>query len=105
GAGRPQRIGPVVWQGIWIGVAAVPLAIAFIPIAPVLFAHGDNDPTVVAMEIEYFRSLSYSGGAIVLSGALSAFFSGRGQVRTVMFVDAFAAALNVVLDYFWIFGY
>lgn len=104
GAGRHAKIGPVVWQAVWIGVAAVPWSLAFLPLAPTLFAHGDNGPAVIALEIEYFRALSYSGAAIVLSGALSAHFSGQGRVRTVMLVDASAAALNVVLDYFWIFG-
>lgn len=105
GAGRTHRIGPVTWQGIWIGFAAVPAALAVVPFAPRLFAFGDNPATVVAMEIEYFTSLSFSGGAIVLSGALSAFFTGRGRVRTVMVVDTASAALNIVLDYVWIFGY
>lgn len=104
GAGRGAKIGPVVWQAVWIGVAAVPWSLAFIPLAPLLFEQGDNGPTIVALEVEYFRALSYSGAAIVLSGALSAHFSGQGRVRTVMQVDAAAAALNVVLDYLWIFG-
>ena len=26
GAGRPRRIGPIVWQGVWIGLVAIPLS-------------------------------------------------------------------------------
>lgn len=104
GAGRHAKIGQVVWQAVWIGVATVPWSLAFIPLAPALFEQGDNGAAIVALEIDYFRSLSYSGAAIVLSGALSAHFNGLGRVRTVMIVDASAAGLNVVLDYFWIFG-
>jgi len=104
GAGRHKQIGPVVWQAIWIGVATIPLSLSFIWVAPELFRRGDNGPAIIALEIEYFRALSYSGAAIVLSAALSAHFSGRGQVRTVMFVDAAAAVVNIGLDYVWIFG-
>lgn len=105
GAKRYERIGPIVWQAVWIGVAAVPMAIAVIPFAPWIFEMGGNSPSIIPLEVEYFASLSYSGGAIVIAGALSSFFSGRGDVRTVMIVDTIAALINVVLDYCWIFGY
>mgnify|MGYP003618208509 CR=1 FL=1 len=105
GAGRDDRVGPIVWQAVWIGALSIPLAAAAVPAAPTLFAAGKNPPSLIPLEIEYFTALSYSGGAIVLSAALSAFFSGRGEVRTVMIVDTAAAALNVVLDYCWIFGH
>jgi MATE family multidrug resistance protein len=42
---------------------------------------------------------------MVLTGALSSFFTGRGHVRTVMVVDVTSALINVVLDYAWIFGH
>lgn len=105
GAGRHDRIGPVTWQAVWIGVVSIPAALAAIAPAPALFAAGGNAPELVALEVEYFTALSYSGGAIVLAAALSSFFSGRGDVRTVMVVDTLAAGLNVVLDYCWIFGH
>ncbi|MGC3968409.1 MAG: MATE family efflux transporter [Pirellulales bacterium] len=86
-------------------MAAVPLALAFIPLAPWMFTSDETPAEITRLEIEYFYTLSFSGGAIVLSAALSAFFSGRGHVRTVMIVDTSAALVNIVLDYFWIFGY
>ena len=36
---------------------------------------------------------------MVISAAMSSFFTGRGKTRTVMIVDSSAAVLNVVLDY------
>jgi MATE family multidrug resistance protein len=42
---------------------------------------------------------------VVLAAALSAFFTGRGQTRTVMTVDLLAVAIELVLDYAWIFGH
>lgn len=105
GAARHREIGPKVWQGIWIGVASTPLAIAFIPLATYIFSHADVSESMRSMQVEYFVALSFSGGTHVLAGALSGFFSGRGKTRVVMCVDAFAALVNVVLDYCWIFGY
>ena len=38
GAGRPRQIGPVVWQGIWIGLAAIPLLLLTTPLAHALLS-------------------------------------------------------------------
>lgn len=105
GAGRHKQIGPIVWQATWLGIVAVPLAIAAIPFAPEFFRSESTSAHIVGLEVDYFRTLSYSGGAMVMSAALSAFFSGRGNVRVVMVVDSLSAALNIVLDYAWIFGH
>lgn len=104
GAGRHNQIGPIVWQATWLGIVAVPLAIAVIPFAPEIFRSDSTSSYIVALEVDYFYTLSFSGGAMVMSAALSAFFSGRGSVRVVMVVDSSAALVNVVLDYAWIFG-
>ena len=40
GAGRPKRIGAVVWQSVWIGLGVIPLFLATIPLAPGLFSLG-----------------------------------------------------------------
>ena len=33
GSGRPRQIGPIVWQGIWIGLTAIPLLLLTAPLA------------------------------------------------------------------------
>jgi len=104
GAGRKHQIGPVVWQAVWIGAVSAPLALAAIPFAPWTFSHMGDRPELVGPAVDYFFTLSFSGGALVLAGALSGFFNGLGKVRTVMIVDTVAAAINVALDYAWVFG-
>jgi MATE family multidrug resistance protein len=104
GAGRPRQIGPVVWQGIWIGLLAIPLLSLTTPLARLYFQNAGHDPKVVVQETTYYGVLIYGSGAIVLAGALSAFFTGRGATRVVMAVDSTAAALNAVLAGLWIFG-
>ena len=46
--------------------------------------HSGHPPEVLALEAEYFSILMWGGGGIVLSSAISSFFSGRGCTRTVM---------------------
>ncbi len=104
GAGRPTRIGLAVGQGVWIGLASVPLFLAVIPLAPVIFEGARHAPQIVALEITYFQILTVGAGGVVTATALSAFFTGRGETRVVMIVDVAISLLNIVLDYAWIFG-
>jgi MATE family multidrug resistance protein len=104
GAERPQRIGVAVWQGILLGLAAAPVLLATIFVAPWFFSQAGHTPEVQALEIEYFQILMVGGPAQVMAAAISAFYTGRGKTRVVMYVNMFAAVLNAVLDYFWIFG-
>ncbi len=105
GAGQHERIGAAVWQAVWIAIGFSPLMLAAIPLAPWIFSQADHGPESYAYEVEYFQILCVGAPALLISQAASAFYSGRGQTRVVMWIDAAAALLNVVLDYFWIFGY
>lgn len=104
GAGRAERIGPVVWQGAFVGLASAPLVMATIPLAPWVFNGVGHDPRIASLEIVFYQTLSWGTVAIVISAAFSSFFTGRGKMRTVMIVDSSCAALNAILDYAWIFG-
>jgi multidrug resistance protein, MATE family len=105
GAGRPRQIGPVVCQGIWIGLAAIPLLLLTTPMAGFFFANAGHEPGIVVEETTYYNVLIFGSGAAILAGTLSAFFTGRGATRVVMAVDSAAAALNGLLAYLWIFGH
>jgi len=105
GARRADRIGAVTWQAFRIGMLTVPLYLCLIPLAPLLFHAAGHEPPVRDYEIVYFQVLMWGAGAAVVSEALSAFFTGRGVTRVVMWVNVAASLLNVLLDYLWVFGY
>jgi MATE family multidrug resistance protein len=105
GAKRPRQIGPIVWQGLWIGLAAIPIFLLTTPLAHLYFQHAGHEPDVVVDEIVYYDVLVYGSGAVILAGTLSSFFTGRGATRVVMVVDTLAATLNGVLAWTWIFGH
>ncbi len=104
GAGRPGRIGLVVWQAVWLTLLVSPLVLATNWIAPSLFAASEHGAEIAALEVVYFQAITFGSPAIILSAAVSSFFTGRGKTQVVMVVDMGAAALNIVLDYAWIFG-
>jgi MATE family multidrug resistance protein len=104
GARAYDRIGLVVWQGVWVGLITIPAALATVPFAAAMFAGVGHPEQVAAYEVAFYSRISWGSGAMVVAEALSTFFTGRGGVRTVMMVDSSAALVNVVLDYALIFG-
>ena len=104
GAGRPRRIGPAMWQGIYFTALAGALSLALSPLMAPLFELAGHAPLVRRHEITFSRILLAGTFPVVLNATLASFFSGRGQTRVVLLVNLLATALNVVLDYLWIFG-
>ena len=104
GAGRPDRVGAAVWQGIWFAVAAG-LACALIGLSGTwLFRQAGHAASVWQLEAGYFRILCFGGIFSVLACALSGFFSGRGDNRTLGLVQLAGLAVNALVSWMLIFG-
>lgn len=104
GAGRHERIGLAVKQGIWFGWLVTPLFLLAIPLAPWLFRGAGATPEIIRQEVIYFQTLALGAGALVLSAAMSSFYTGRGLTRVVMYVDVAGSLVNIFLDWVLIFG-
>ncbi|MCH2594743.1 MAG: hypothetical protein MKZ95_02855 [Pirellulales bacterium] len=102
---QPKRIGPSMWQSVWMSFTAVPVAMVAIPFAPLIFNVANHGTETASMEVSYFQILCLAGPALVISQGFSSFYSGRGETWVVMFVDAVVTLINLALDYLWIFGY
>ncbi|HTN75010.1 MAG TPA: MATE family efflux transporter [Pirellulaceae bacterium] len=105
GAGHDERVGLAVWQGIWFGILLTPLFLLSIPLAPWIFDLAGHEENIRREEITYFQILAWGSGATVIQTAMSAFYTGRGQTWVTMAVSFVACAVNVVLDYLFIFDY
>ena len=105
GAGRKHRIGPAVWQGIYLGLAAMVLMWGLYPLAGPIMNFAGHAESVRVLEIKYFQILVLGGGFVILQAALSGFYIGRSRMYTVMAVNLVINAVNVFLDYCWIFGH
>jgi MATE family multidrug resistance protein len=105
GAGRQDRIGVVVWQAVWLGGGLGLLSLLLIPLAPALFKFAGHTGENAAQEISYFQIICLCGPGLLIAEASKTFYSGRGQTWVVMVVDALTAAVELVLNYAWIFGH
>jgi MATE family multidrug resistance protein len=104
GAGHDDRVGAVVWQGIWFALTAgIVLALSSFA-ADSIFNWMGHAESIRALEIQYFKIACWGGPLIVLAGTLPGFFAGRGATATLMVVELFGFTINAVLDYVLIFG-
>ena len=105
GAGRPERVGPALWQGGYLAILSAFVGLGVALLATPIFELVGHAEGVRANEIIYFRVLCYGMGPLILSTALSCFYSGRGRTWSVLAVNIAATSFNIVLDYGLIFGH
>lgn len=104
GAKRPWRVGPSMWQGIYIALlGGMVIAILSLAAKPI-FEFIGHDPAVRRLEISYWRILTLGSVFPLLKIAVSSFFSGRGRTYPIMWANFASTLINIVLNYCLIFG-
>lgn len=104
GAGRNDRVGSAVWQGIYLAIAAAVIMFAASFAAKPIFDLAGHEPDIRADEITYFRTLCYGGLALMLSAAISGFFAGRNDNLPLMIAHIIGNVVNAVGAWALIFG-
>jgi MATE family multidrug resistance protein len=104
GAGRHEQVGPVVWQALYFAAGSGLAFLGLIPLAERLVGLSGHSGTLQGLEITYFRMLCLSGLPMLVTAAATSFFAGRGDSRTVLFVNAAGLVINGLAAYAWIFG-
>ncbi len=104
GAGRMDRAAAAVWQAIYLAlVGGVMLNLLALFAGPLFDAIG-HDKEVAVLEADYFGVLCFSSVPMLLTAALTCFFSGQGKTRVVMVVNVIGVSVNILSDYLLIFG-
>ena len=104
GAGRPERIGPAVWQGLYFALVGGLLFLLVLPLAGPIITGAGHAAHLQELELTYFRCLCFSALPTLINAAASGFFIGRGQSRTILLINAIGLAVNVPLAYAWVLG-
>ena len=105
GAKRYKRCGASLWQGVYIALIGGTLQIILIPLAGPIFDFIGHGTEIKQHEITYFRILCLGATPAIASSTMSAFFSGLGKTRPVMWVNIAAMVFNLILDWILIFGH
>ncbi|OGJ90687.1 MAG: MATE family efflux transporter [Candidatus Raymondbacteria bacterium RifOxyC12_full_50_8] len=104
GANMHRRIGPVLWQGLYIGIAAGALIMLCIPFSNRIFTAIGHQEPVRSLEAGYFAILTIAAIPAIINATMAGFFSGLGRTMPVMWINLAATGINLVLDYLFIFG-
>ncbi len=105
GAERPDRLGPSVWQGIWVALIGGLLLAVMADLGPAFFALAGHAPDVQLAQVAYFRVLMVFSVFPLITAALESFWTGRGQSWVVAACEGGMAALNIFLNYLLIYGH
>lgn len=104
GAKEDSKIGPCVWQSIYISVIGGVAFLLLNLISPWFFSIVGHAPNIQNLEIDYYNSIAYSALPTAIVAAVSGFFTGLGRTRIVMGINFVGLFLNVILDYLLVFG-
>lgn len=104
GAGRPERVGPVVWQSIYFSVFAGLAMMLLVPYGPAIVALGGHEPELQVHEASYFQCLCYSALPTALTAAACSFYTGRGDSRKALLVNAVGLIVTGLVGYAWTYG-
>lgn len=104
GAREHEKCSGATVQGMWLALLAWPIMLALIPVGIFVLKISGHGPAVFANERTYFSILMLGSVSQPFASAISGFFSGRGDTRTVMVANVVGNLVNVALDYVLIFG-
>lgn len=105
GAGRANRVGAAIWQGIYFSVVAGFLMAAIAPLAGNIVGWAGHEAMVQREEATYLRILLLGSLPALLATVLGCFYTGRAKMWTMMWANIGGTVVNIVLDYAWIFGH
>jgi len=104
GARQSHRVGGAIWQGVYFSLIATVVLIVSSRFAEPLFQLAGHDRAIRQLELDYFRILTLGSGFGVMSATLAGFYSGRGRMQVVMWVNVAKTVVNIVLNWCWVFG-
>jgi multidrug resistance protein, MATE family len=104
GAGRPERIGPAVWQAVYLAIAAGLLVAAFSGMSHDLVRLAGHRGTMAQLEATYFGVMCMGAPLGLLAAALSGYLSGLGRTSALMASQVAGQIVQAAAAYALIFG-
>ncbi|MDY6934598.1 MAG: MATE family efflux transporter [Spirochaetota bacterium] len=104
GATIYDKIGPIIWQGLYIAIIGGIIHLLLIPFAGTFFNLIGHQQEVQRLEIIYFQVLCLGATPLIASSVMAGFFSGRGKTWIIMWINIIATCINICLNYCLIFG-
>ena len=104
GANKHERVGAIVWQGLYLSLFFGALVMLLSVFSTDIFRWVGHPPELVEQESQFFRVTCWGAPIFMINSALSGFFSGRGNNTPLMFIQLSGLAVNGILSYSLVFG-
>lgn len=104
GAGAQAEIGPLVRQALWLALAVGGCAAALLWNAEIILTQMHVDPVLIEPAMGYLRAVACGLPAVALYHVLRCFSDGLGHTRPSMVLGLCGLALNIPLNYIFIYG-
>jgi len=105
GAGTFREIGPLVRQSLWLGlIVGLTALLMLISAEPILHAM-NVDPALIKPCMGYLHGIASGMPAVALYYVLRCFSDGLGRTRPSMVMGLCGLALNIPLNYVFIYGH
>ena len=104
GAGRQADIGPLVRQGVWLGLVLGGLTFWLVRHAGPVLLWVDAAPEVALKTQQFLAALSWGMPAVMVYRVFYPFASAMGKTRPIMWVTLASLLLAIPLNYLLIYG-
>jgi len=102
GSKRFEKIGPAIWQIIWMCLFSMLLTL---PLSQFVAPYFFGGTTVQEHATLYFSTIMFVNFLFPLGTAISVFFIGQGRMHIVFATTLISHGINIGLDYLFIFGF
>ena len=104
GARNYEKIGDVIRQGLWLGIAGGLFVIFILHNVGPIYLLMDVDPVAVAISVPYLKMASFGIPALMCFFCLRFLADGMGYTRPALLIAVSALALKIPLNYVFIYG-
>jgi MATE family multidrug resistance protein len=104
GAGTHNEIGPLVRQALWLALGVGLAAAVLLWNAEIILTLMNIDPSLIEPSMGYLRAVACGFPAVALYHVLRCFSDGLGHTRPSMVIGLCGLALNIPLNYIFIYG-
>jgi len=104
GAGTHEEIGPLVRQALWLALAVGVGAAVILWNAEIVLELMSVDPALIGPAMGYLRAVACGFPAVALYHVLRCYSDGLGHTRPSMVMGLLGLALNIPLNYIFIYG-
>lgn len=105
GAGAHSEIGPIVRQALWLALVVGVLATAMLLGAEPILHIMNVDPELIGPCMQYLHGIASGLPAVAIYHVLRCFSDGLGRTRPAMVLGLCGLALNIPLNYIFIYGH